>query len=195
MVIGLAGTLVACADGGRVGDDVEVGAFVLEQDEAAAEHEVPLVPLDEDAGPSTSAGEAPDGAVDLDEGFLSGGLSWTVDAGEWVETSSQVLDRAVPFVAADLVGARSPDAASRPARCRVSLRAPEDRGLSARGQLAVDLVVTGPDGREVRVPSHRLTLDLGLGPGQRVEGPAGEPWTVSRDEVSRVRCTTSYTPA
>jgi hypothetical protein len=195
LIIGFAVTLAACSDDGPAGDDVEVGAFVLERDDTGEEHEVPVVPLDEDAGDSTSAAEAPRGAVDLDEGFLRGGLSWAVDEGEWVETSSQVLDREVPFVAADLAGAVSPDEASRPARCRVSLRAPEDRGLSARGHLAVDLVVTGPDGREVRIPSHRLVLDLGLGPGQRVEGPPGAPRTVSMDEVDRVHCTTSYTPA
>jgi hypothetical protein len=194
--------MAGCAvTGGSDGGEVEVGGRVL-QDGGAVE----LAWAgwrDPDGGEqeTVSADEAPADAVSLADGFEAGGQTWSVDDGGWVEVSSRVLDRQRPSLSADVAnvgvdqGAAEPDDATREVTCRLELEAPAERGLQARGELYVELLVTGPDGQTVRAAHGLLSLDLGLAPGEVIVNEADHRHTVEQAEGTRVECAVTHEPA
>ena len=195
--------LVGCAaTGGSDGDgEVEVGARVLE-DEGAAEFTWDgWRDRDGRAEDPASADAAPADAVRLADGFEAGGQSWSVEDGEWVEVSSRVLDRQRPSLSADVVSvgveeeAIGPDDVRREVTCRLELEAPVERGLQARGELDVELLVTRPDGQSVRAAHGRLPLDLGLAAGETLVNEAAHRHTVERTEGTQVECAVTHEPA
>ena len=143
----------------------------------------------------------PADAVSLADGFESGGQTWAVDDDAWVELSSRVLDRQRPSLAADVAhlggdgGATGLHDAVREVTCRLELEAPAERGLQARGELYVELLVTGPDGQTVRTAHGRVPLDLGLVAGEALVNEGERGTTVERVEGTRVECAVTHEPA
>jgi hypothetical protein len=114
----------------------------------------------------------------------------------WVEVSSQVLDRARPFVEVGLVPVDDPQgtAAERDASCAATLHAPADRPLRATGRLAVVLVVEPAEGPPRRLAEQVHDLDVELDAGARLElGPTSEPQVLPREAVRTVSCEVSHT--
>lgn len=188
--------LVGCAAGPGSTGEVEVEGLVLEDppvtdaDWRNAQGEA-VEPARRDAAPLDVA--------DLADGFATGGTTWSVADGEWVETSSRVLDRQRPTVAADVrpdgpEGTKPVDQA-RELACKVTLEAPVDRGLRAQGELEVTLVVADAGGREASEVVARWRIDVGLEAGQHLTAHTDALGVVERSEVSRVRCEVAHTPA
>ena len=192
--------LVGCAATDSRDHDVEVGGRVLQAQDAAELTWGGGRDRGGQAGDPAPADEAPPDAAELADGFEAGGQTWTVDGG-WVEVSSRVLDRERPSLAADIVqaadegGVLGPEDAMREVTCRLELEAPAERGLQARGELYVELLVTGPDGQTVRAAHGHLPLDLGLAAGQALVTEADQRHTVEQAEGTRVECTVSHAPA
>ena len=199
----LACLLVGCAatDSSDNGDEVEVGGRVLQADGAAEFAWDGWRDRDGRARDPASADEAPADAVNLADGFEAGGQTWSVDDGGWVEVSSRVLDRQRPSLSADVAnvgveeGAAEPDDATREVTCRLELDAPAERGLQARGELYVELLVTGPDGQTVRAAHGLLPLDLGLAAGETLINEADHRHTLERVEGTQVECAVTHEPA
>jgi hypothetical protein len=105
------------------------------------------------------------------------------------------VERGRPYVDASLVPVDDPEgtAETREARCAVTLHAPDERGLRARGELEVTLVVVDVEGEHQRLPRQVLDLDVELRAGGHLEVPPPDrARTLLRDEVVRVTCEVSY---
>ena len=202
VTIALSCLLVGCAaTGGDDDGEVEVGGRTLQ-----ADGETEFVwdgwrDRDGRDGDVATAGEAPADAARLADGFEAGGQTWSVDDSGWVEVSSRVLDRQRPSLSADVVNAGAeaepagPEDAMREVTCRLEVEAPVDRGLQARGELYVELLVTGPDEQTVRAAHGRLPLDLGLAAGEALRAEADLQHTVERAEGTTVECAVTHEPA
>ena len=193
--------LVGCAATGEEDGEVEVGGRALQADGDTEFVWNGWRDRDGRKGDVASADEAPADAVSLADGFEAGGQTWSVDDSGWVEVSSRVLDRQRPSLSADVVNAdvdaeaTGPEDATREVTCRLEVEAPADRGLQARGELYVELLVTGPDDQTVRAAHGRLPLDLGLAAGEALRAEADLQFTVERAEGTTVECAVTHEPA
>jgi hypothetical protein len=202
LVLVVASLVVACgSSAGGDNAEVEVGGRVLQDDDAAELAWGGWRDRDGRAEDPASADDAPADAASLADGYEAGGQTWTVDGDGWVEVSSRVLDRQLPSLAADVLGvdaeegAPAHDDAQREVTCRVELQAPADRGLQARGELYVELLVTGPDGQSVRAAHGMVALDLGLRAGEGIVNDGLHGHTVEQVEGTQVVCAVTHEPA
>lgn len=191
----LGGLLLGCAAAPDDAGEVEVEGLVLEDDA------VTDAAWRDPGGGVLERGSsgAPAAAADLADGFATGGLTWSLVDGEWVEASSRVLDRQEPAIAAD-VRLASPDGPdgddeARDLACEVTIEAPVDRGVAVDGELTVTLVATDGDGREATQTAARWRLDLGLAAGERATARTGQLGTVADAEPVGLRCQVDYAPS
>jgi hypothetical protein len=214
----LAVVLVAACASDDDGEDAEVGGVVREraeeaedaptaEDEAAESDEPEEVEVT-DADDGDDADEAPSNDTSTATGgqpapsgpspvSLEAGLGLRGDSIGFGPEGTEILASG-PLESPPAVGARSD--AVRPGeadevQCRSSLQAPQDRGLTAVGDLEISLLIERHDGTSRRVPLLIMELDVELAAGARHELPTTRSRAFDRDVVASLSCEADCRPA
>lgn len=120
---------------------------------------------------------------------VSSGLTWHSDGTDWAEASSVVLvagdDDPDPFVVRLQPVADDGRAATRAARCQVTLAAPADRELVVRGEITVAVVIDTADGGTVQRTRQRVHIDAVIAAGEELELPVSTPVQVRLADADR----------